>query len=203
MTLLTSTLAQANRIHIYAAVGNQARVENELNGGISVNVLDNRRRTPLHHTARNGHWDLLVVLLQRGALVNVVDQDNQTAAELARAAGHHDIADFLESGADLNQLDEYYVEEEDEEQEVQEQEPVVQAQAQPDSAENSYDAPYTPPTAPMLQGDEFNEYYATIGVVRTAEELAFAAMFVVAAFGHMMAEQAQQPLMVFNKNNHL
>lgn len=55
-----------------------------LNLGADVNVLDNDRRTPLHHAAEAGKARIIPILLQRGATTGTKDTlKNKTPLELA------------------------------------------------------------------------------------------------------------------------
>jgi ankyrin repeat protein len=65
-----------------------------------------QRSTPLHNSARNGHVEVLKVLLKGGADVNCHGPYGQTALHIACANGHADAIRVLaEDGADLNARD--------------------------------------------------------------------------------------------------
>lgn len=52
--------------------------------------------TPLMFAACGGHLDVARLLLEKGALVNTVNVDRKTAADLARDANNPDVADLIE-----------------------------------------------------------------------------------------------------------
>ncbi|KAF3929044.1 Ankyrin-3 [Dactylellina cionopaga] len=70
----------------------------------ALNTASNRRA--LHAACENGHEDVVRILLQRGASVNVADEDGKTPLHLAAADGGEGITRMLiQSGADLNAVD--------------------------------------------------------------------------------------------------
>ncbi|KAF3196275.1 hypothetical protein TWF106_005153 [Orbilia oligospora] len=70
----------------------------------ALNTASNRRA--LHAACENGHEDVVRILLQRGASVNVRDEDGKTPLHLAAADGGEGITRMLiQSGADLNAID--------------------------------------------------------------------------------------------------
>ena len=65
--------------------------------GSDVNAVASRRlgRTALHEGAALGHADVVQLLLARGARTEILDEQGQTALDLARAKGHEHIAVLL------------------------------------------------------------------------------------------------------------
>ncbi len=52
--------------------------------GADVNVMDNERRTPLHHASETGNARVIPILVQKGASTNIRDGlTKKTALELA------------------------------------------------------------------------------------------------------------------------
>ena len=62
-----------------------------------VNVQDDRGWTALHYGAKNGHENIVALLIEHGADVAIVDNDGYTARDLAIANGHTAVADLLTS----------------------------------------------------------------------------------------------------------
>lgn len=60
-----------------------------------VNVMHSSQLTPLHAAAQNGNIEMLILLLERGALVDIQNDFGKTAADLAREKGHLEIAKIL------------------------------------------------------------------------------------------------------------
>ena len=61
---------------------------------------------PLHVAAAKGHSDIAEVLLENGALVDVLDQNDSTPLIIAARTGHDDIVELLlQYGADVNIAD--------------------------------------------------------------------------------------------------
>ncbi|EWC44643.1 hypothetical protein DRE_06632 [Drechslerella stenobrocha 248] len=70
----------------------------------AVNTICNRRA--IHAACENGHEDSVRILLQRGASVNVKDEDGKTPLHLAAADGSEGIVRMLiQSGANVNAFD--------------------------------------------------------------------------------------------------
>ena len=59
-------------------------------------------RTPLHEAAREGHKDVVQLLLKRGAAPNMAAQNGMTPLSYALQMGHMDVANILtENGGAL------------------------------------------------------------------------------------------------------
>jgi ankyrin repeat protein len=52
-------------------------------------------KTPLHVAAGFGHVDVVVLLLARQADINARDNGGKTPRQLAKASGHHNVAELL------------------------------------------------------------------------------------------------------------
>jgi hypothetical protein len=73
---------------------------------INVNVKDLYEWTPLHYAARNGHIEIIRLLLQNGAVVNAKNNCGSTPLHWAASHGHVDILHLLvENGANLEAQD--------------------------------------------------------------------------------------------------
>ncbi|XP_033106876.1 ankyrin repeat domain-containing protein 50-like [Anneissia japonica] len=70
-------------------------VNDLLDGGASVNQVDDNGRSLLSNAAFIGNVDVVKVLMNRGADVDVADKTGQTAISLASRQGHSDIVDVL------------------------------------------------------------------------------------------------------------
>jgi ankyrin repeat protein len=80
------------------------RVERLLLDGVDPQAADERGMTPLHWAAKNGHREVVAVLLDHGAPMDQIRQDGGTPLFLAAQEGRRDIvALFLEKGAEVNQ----------------------------------------------------------------------------------------------------
>ena len=88
--------------------GELAKVEKLLrNSDVDVNEeVGEYEVTALHFAAENGHVDVVIVLLDNGADVNIVDAYNATALHYTAENGHVDVAKTLiQNGADVNAAD--------------------------------------------------------------------------------------------------
>jgi uncharacterized protein len=83
-------------IHAAAAhPGNVEMVALLLDAGAQVNAREHGGFTPLHQAAQNGDVQMVELLLSRGARRSLETDKEQTAYDLAFAAGHHDLANRL------------------------------------------------------------------------------------------------------------
>ena len=66
------------------------------------------KKTPLMVASKNGHTEIVQLLLEKGAYVNAKDNYGETALMLAAANGRTEIVQLLlEKGADVNAKNEY------------------------------------------------------------------------------------------------
>ena len=64
-------------------------------GSRDINMRDENGMTPLHFAADRGFDDIVKLLLDHGADVNAVDNDDQIPLALATCCEHHDVIDTL------------------------------------------------------------------------------------------------------------
>lgn len=92
-----------------AMVGNLAEVKRVLKEGReNINQANKFGRTPLHLAATNGHTDIVIALIEKGALVNQADNNGKTP--LLLAAGNDYAATVIalvEKGAEVNKVHVY------------------------------------------------------------------------------------------------
>lgn len=69
------------------------------NLGFDMNQKDKRGNTPLMHVVARNNQELAKVLLGLGADLNVKNNYNETPADVAEKAGHHDLAVWLNKKA--------------------------------------------------------------------------------------------------------
>ncbi|XP_053348675.1 serine/threonine-protein phosphatase 6 regulatory ankyrin repeat subunit A-like isoform X1 [Clarias gariepinus] len=88
-------------IHYCARIGNVAVLQEMLNNVPSnclqtaINKQDKTGRSPLLLAAELGHMEVVRLLLERNARVDVFDEEGKSALHLAAQQGHEDIADIL------------------------------------------------------------------------------------------------------------
>ena len=114
VALAWSTLVLCGEIHRAARYGNLERVKTLLKDHPELTVsIDEYGETPLHWAARNGHKDVVEVLLANGAGVNAKDSSGFTPLHMAASTrwvgavqGHKDVVEvLLANGADVNAKD--------------------------------------------------------------------------------------------------
>ncbi|XP_078589034.1 uncharacterized protein LOC144869532 isoform X2 [Branchiostoma floridae x Branchiostoma japonicum] len=84
--------------------GDTVKVNQLLEQGVSIHATSGcLKRTPLHLSAENGHYNTVIALLAARATVNTQDVVQRTALHMAAVNGHHNIAKaLLEAGATVN-----------------------------------------------------------------------------------------------------
>ena len=97
----------ASEIHDAAGEGDAALVAEIVGRDADAATLpDARNNTPLHLAAQAGHMEVLRVLLDAGAPVDIGDNENSTPLDVASIAGQLEVVGFLlERGADIAHRD--------------------------------------------------------------------------------------------------
>ena len=79
-----------------AANGSADVVKLLLKHRVNLNLLTARRySTPLHEAAYQGHLDIVKLLVKAGAKMDIRNNWNHTAAEVAEIRGYHEIVHWL------------------------------------------------------------------------------------------------------------
>lgn len=85
-----------DNMHKKAARGDIKFVRQCLNAGVSANILEGNRWTPLHSASRNGRVNIAKLLLSSGAGVNARDVTNRTPMDQAKIGRHTWLQNYLE-----------------------------------------------------------------------------------------------------------
>jgi ankyrin repeat protein len=95
--------------HRAAEDGDLAQVRAHLDHGSDLNFRDRDKMAPLHHAVFNGHKEIVVLLLEKGAAVNIRGQEGDiTPLHLAAVRSNRDMVQLLvENGADVFAEDKY------------------------------------------------------------------------------------------------
>jgi len=88
-------------LHGLALSGNLTGVKTLLENQpeTNLNELDEYGYSPLHLACDRGHFDMVKLLIEKGASTTIKDSDDLTAHELAQVAERTDIVEFLGSVA--------------------------------------------------------------------------------------------------------
>jgi len=93
-------------IHLAASDGHVEVIREMLDKGISPDLVDHDKATPLHHAASDGHEDVIKVLLDAGASANAKDNEGRTPLHLAADDGQYGVvAMLLDNGVGPDVLD--------------------------------------------------------------------------------------------------
>lgn len=84
---------------LHAAIGSgfDSIAKMLIEAGAEVNVLQASRTSPLHLAAQTANIDLIILLLENGALVEIKNDMGKTASDLAAEKGHTEIANILKA----------------------------------------------------------------------------------------------------------
>jgi uncharacterized protein len=96
---VNATAANASRIrpvHAAAAIGNLTILNALLKAGADVNVKQAGGFTPLHAAAQSNNLELAALLLEFGADQSIKNDADQTAYDIAKAAGHKKLISLLD-----------------------------------------------------------------------------------------------------------
>jgi ankyrin repeat protein len=80
-----------------ADYGKVYAVKVALNRGGDPNQASHFYGTVLHVAARNGHLEVVRLLIEQGAMASSFDKAGKTAAQVAEDCGHHAVATYLRS----------------------------------------------------------------------------------------------------------
>lgn len=83
-----ATWSKDEEIHKAVFEGDKDALIKYLEDGGSVDLQDDQGRSFLHYAADSGHVELVKVLLARGAMINIQDNELQTALMLAVLCEH-------------------------------------------------------------------------------------------------------------------
>jgi ankyrin repeat protein len=116
-------------------------VQTLLQAGADPNI-SNCENTPLIEAARNGHLQLLQLLLNSGALLDVYASDGDTAVSIAKLYKRQNILEFLReyTGTDLSEFES--IEPEEDENSEEDDERWGEELAQPDFSESAQNPNY-------------------------------------------------------------
>ncbi|XP_062985631.1 NAD-capped RNA hydrolase NUDT12 isoform X1 [Elgaria multicarinata webbii] len=90
-----------SELHSCAAAGDKARLATLLSHSPSlINETAKNGWTALMYAARNGHFEIVQVLLEKGCDKSVTNTSNQTAQDIARFWGYKNIANLLANEKD-------------------------------------------------------------------------------------------------------
>uniref|UniRef100_A0A1D1YME2 Acyl-CoA-binding domain-containing protein 2 n=1 Tax=Anthurium amnicola TaxID=1678845 RepID=A0A1D1YME2_9ARAE len=93
-------------IHVFAREGEADALLAQLDNAVSVNLRDSEGRTPLHWAVDRGHFNIVEILISKGADVNAKDGEGQTSLHYAILCERDAIAELLiKHGADCNARD--------------------------------------------------------------------------------------------------
>ena len=95
---------QAEEVHDAARKGDLAKIKGLLEGSPALlEARSENEKTPLHFAAQGGHREIVELLLEKGADVNVKNIASETPLHYAAAMSHKEIVELLiTEGAVLN-----------------------------------------------------------------------------------------------------
>ena len=94
---------EKEQLHFAAADGDLDRVKQLVAEGYPLDEFDDVGKTPLHHAAEGGHFDIVRFLLEAGADVNARDEaraGNTPLAEVAQTCSLEMARILVDAGAD-------------------------------------------------------------------------------------------------------
>jgi uncharacterized protein len=97
MSITTRSIFGDYPIHAVALWQDKEGVEILLKHGADINSIGDNAETPIYGALKPGNEEFLRFMIDRGARIDVRNNDGDTPADLARALGHEDIANFLDN----------------------------------------------------------------------------------------------------------
>lgn len=82
-------------LHSALSNGHNAIAKMLIEAGASVNVLQSSNISPLHLAAQHGNIDMIIILLENDANIEVKNDFGQTASDVAAGNGFNEIAEIL------------------------------------------------------------------------------------------------------------
>lgn len=82
-------------IHTAVSAGHLSICKLLLEGNAEVNVLQASRISPLHLAAQSGNIDMIILLLEYGARIDLKNDNDQTASDIAFEQGYKEIGEIL------------------------------------------------------------------------------------------------------------
>lgn len=101
------SLGQTGLLLSSASEGNVTRINELLEGGVSMDSCDYDRRTALHLAATEGHSHVVELMLKRGANINPVDRWGDTPLSDARKYAKGAVSKILEQHGARIELHEF------------------------------------------------------------------------------------------------
>ena len=91
-----------NKLLIAAGENDLENINRLIKEGACINFKDKNLNTPLHWAVKNGHLEVVTLLLNRGASVKIENNEDKTAVDIAKDIGRQDIVEILENSLHTN-----------------------------------------------------------------------------------------------------
>lgn len=93
--ICASNPLNVNALHAAVAQNNLQICQMLTNHGIDVNISQMKKITPLHASVHRGNLEITRLLLEHGAQVTFKNDDGNDALDIAKAEGHQNMLDLL------------------------------------------------------------------------------------------------------------